>query len=71
VGDGRRRALFIAVKETYEVVEIYEWPGWLFAALLVLMLVLCAANTVLRVRRAHDLVEARSSSTGDADPEAA
>ena len=52
-------AFFIAVKETYEVVELYEWPLWLFVALLVVMLAACTANTVVRVRRAHQLLGAQ------------
>lgn len=55
-------AFFIAVKETYEVVELYEWPLWLFVALLVVMLAVCAANTVVRIRQAHQLVGARQPS---------
>jgi hypothetical protein len=53
-------AFFIAVKETYEVAELYAWPVAVFVALLVLMLAACAANTVVRVRRAHDLLEAKA-----------
>ncbi|MGI3785300.1 MAG: hypothetical protein ACRYG2_31485 [Janthinobacterium lividum] len=51
-------AFFIAVKETYEVVELYAWPLWLLVVLLVVMLAGCAANTVVRVRRAHQMVGA-------------
>ena len=51
-------AFFIAVKETYEVVELYEWPLWLFVVLLVVLLVACAGNTVVRIRRAHALLDA-------------
>lgn len=56
-------ALFIALKETYEVVELDAWPGWAFAVLLVVMLALAAANTVVRIRRAHGL----AGSTGAAE----
>ena len=57
-------AFFIAVKETYEVAELYEWPGWLFVVLLVVMLAGCAGNTVVRVKRAHEMVDgARRTST--------
>jgi len=49
-------AFFIAVKETYEVAELYEWPVAVFVVLLVVMLAVCAANTVVRVRRAHGLL---------------
>jgi hypothetical protein len=51
-------AFFIAVKETYEVVELYAWPLWLFVVLLVVLLAACAGNTVVRVRRAHALLDA-------------
>jgi hypothetical protein len=52
-------ALFIAVKETYEVVELYAWPRWLFVVLLLVMLAVCAGNTVVRIRRAHQLIGAQ------------
>ena len=54
-------AFFIAVKETYEVVELYAWPAWVFVALLVVLLAGSAANTVFRVRRAHEMVDAKAS----------
>ena len=53
-------AFFIAVKETYELAELYEWPLGVFVALLVVMLAVCAANTVVRVRQAHGLLEAKT-----------
>lgn len=56
-------AFFIAVKETYELAELSEWPGWVFATLLVVMLVLCAAHTVLRLRRTHALLDATARPT--------
>ena len=40
-------AFFIAVKETYELAEVYHWPIGVYVALLVVMLALCAANTVV------------------------
>ncbi|GAB2571086.1 hypothetical protein [Microlunatus antarcticus] len=63
-------AFFIAVKETYELAEVYVWPVGVFALLLVVMLAACAANTVVRVRRAHALVEAKAAAPSDraADP---
>ncbi|GAA3561011.1 hypothetical protein GCM10022197_15670 [Microlunatus spumicola] len=54
-------AFFIAVKETYEVAELYEWPIGVFVGLLVVMLAACAANTVVRVRGAHDLLETKAA----------
>lgn len=53
-------AFFIAVKETYEVVELYEWSLWVFVLLLLAMLALCAVNTVVRVRWAHQMVDRAS-----------
>lgn len=53
-------AFFIAVKETYEVTELYEWPLWTFVVLLVAMLALCAANTVVRITRAHQMTSRTS-----------
>lgn len=52
-------AFFIAVKETYELVEHYEGPLWLFVALLIVMLAVCAGNTVVRIRLAHRMIGAR------------
>jgi hypothetical protein len=49
-------AFFIAVKETWELHEVEEWPVAVFWALLPVMLVLAVAYTVLRVRRTHDLL---------------
>ncbi|MGI3782261.1 MAG: hypothetical protein ACRYG2_15985, partial [Janthinobacterium lividum] len=49
-------AFFIAVKETYEVVELYAWPLWVFVVLLLVMLAACAGNTVVRIRQAHQMV---------------
>lgn len=54
-------AFFIAVKETYEVTELYAWSLWIFVVLLVVMLAVCATNTVVRIRRAHEMVGRRPS----------
>jgi hypothetical protein len=43
-------ASLIAVKETWELHEAYEWPEWVFFALIVLMVVLCVGATVIRAR---------------------
>ncbi|SEQ57957.1 hypothetical protein [Microlunatus flavus] len=52
-------AFFIAVKETWELLETYEAPAWLLPVVLVLLLALCAAYTVVRVRWAHGVVDAK------------
>lgn len=49
-------AFFIALKETYELVEVYEWPGWVLPIVALVMLALSAANTVVRIRRAHQML---------------
>lgn len=46
----------IAVKETWELTEHYEWPVAVFVGLIVVMLVLSAANMGLRRRRSADLL---------------
>src|SRR6201996_8758304 len=46
-------ASLIAVKETWELHEAYEWPEWAFGLLVVGMLVFCVAITVGRTRRRH------------------
>lgn len=49
-------AFFIAIKETWELVEHDHWPLAIFWVLLVVMLILCTANTTVRVRRTHRLL---------------
>lgn len=44
-------AFLIAVKETWELVEAYHWPHWLFWTLCVVMVMACATNTAVNVRR--------------------
>jgi hypothetical protein len=43
-------ASLIAVKETWELHESYEWPEWTFWLGIVGMLVLCIGTTVNRAR---------------------
>jgi hypothetical protein len=43
-------ASLIAVKETWELHESYEWPEWVFWALLVAMLLFCVSTTRIRFR---------------------
>ncbi len=49
-------AVLIAVKETYEIHEYYEWPSWLGAAAVAVMLLAAGLNTAVRVRRGHELL---------------
>ncbi len=37
-------ASLLAVKETWEVCEQHEWPGWVFGVVLAVMFALCVAN---------------------------
>jgi hypothetical protein len=41
-------ASLIAVKETWELHESYEWPEWVFWGLIVVMLLVCVGTTRLR-----------------------
>ncbi len=49
-------AFFIAIKETWELLEAYAWPEWLIVPIVLIMVVAAAANTVVRVRRSHQLL---------------
>lgn len=44
-------AFLIAVKETWELREAYEWEDWAFWALIAVMVVVCIANTAMRISR--------------------
>lgn len=46
---------FIAVKETWELGEHYEWPVAVFWPLVAVMLLVCTLYTVVRTRRSHEL----------------
>lgn len=46
-------AFLIAIKETWELRESYEWPEWVFWATVVMMLVVCISTTRGRVLRRH------------------
>lgn len=56
VGGG---GLCIATKETYELVEGYAWPTWLFWVLCAVMLLACVVNTVLGAVVQRGATEAR------------
>ncbi len=54
-------AFLIAVKETWELDEVYAWPQAVFWVLLPLMAFLCVGNTIARVRRRKRVNAARSA----------
>ena len=55
-------AFLIAVKETWELREAYEWSTLIFYAIVVAMVMACAATTAVRIRRRYDiLAQARPS----------
>ena len=56
VGGG---GLLIATKETYELVEGNEWPGWLFWVLIVVMALVAASQAALQSARADRAAEKR------------
>ena len=50
-------AALIAAKETYELVENYEWPSWVFWPMAILMAALSAAHTVVRLRKTRMILQ--------------
>lgn len=50
-------ASLIAVKETWELVEQYEWPIWVFCVGLAAMAILCVSTTVTRMLRTQKEVD--------------
>ena len=56
-------AFLIAVKETWELTELQEWPTPTFWLLLVLMAALALGFTVWRMRRSTFLAHLSESST--------
>lgn len=56
-------AFFIAVKETWELHELYQWPVALFWILIPAMVVLAALQTAVRQKRNRELLT-------DSDPAA-
>ena len=49
-------AFFIAVKETWELCEIYHWPLIIFWLSIIFMLLGSAVNTIVRMRRTHAML---------------
>lgn len=50
-------ASLLAVKETWELVEQFEWPNWLFWVIFVVVFVLCVVNVVVRVNTSNKILE--------------
>lgn len=57
-------AFLIATKETWELRETYEWSVVAFWAIVVGMVMACAVNTVMRIKRREDIL--REGRTHDA-----
>ncbi|PJJ62185.1 hypothetical protein [Compostimonas suwonensis] len=60
-------AFLIAFKETWETTELFEWPWWVFAVLVVLISLLCVGHATFRLvltdralKRAEDAAPADS-----------
>lgn len=48
--------LLIAAKETWELIEHYEWPAWVFWVLVVAMIALASANAAHRTARSRTVL---------------
>lgn len=46
-------ALLLATKETWELVEQFEWPTWLFWVFVFVVFALCVANAVVRMNKSN------------------
>jgi hypothetical protein len=62
-------AALLAVDQTWQVIERYHWPGWLWWPLVTAMLVLSVVNTAVRMNRdeqvsgkAYELAEGAAAS---------
>ena len=49
-------AFLIALKETWELAEIYELPGWVYALAVVVLAVAAVANTIVRLSRSDRII---------------
>lgn len=49
-------ALLLATKETWELVQQFEWPLWLFWVLVVVVFALCVANAVVRMNNSNKIL---------------
>jgi glyoxylate carboligase len=46
----------LAVKETWEFIDLLHWPVWVFWALIVVMTILAISNAVRRVVNTHNVL---------------
>jgi len=54
-------ASLIAVKETWELVELLHWPSWMFWTLVVLAPLVCVGNTALKMARTQQVLKAEAA----------
>src|SRR6201992_4459484 len=59
----------LAAGETWEITEHYEWPGWGFWLLIVIMLAFAVVNTAVRMARNTRVLRQNTSSTGSTEGE--
>ena len=57
-------ASLIAIKETWEVIELLHWPSWVFWMLVVVAPLVCVGNTVLTMARTQQVLKAEAATTG-------
>lgn len=63
-------AFLVAIAETWQLREIYDWPLWAYFLAVLVMLLSCAANTALRMKRSHDLLQANDEAQATAATQA-
>ncbi len=57
-------ALLLAVKETWELVELFEWPAFVFWILVVVIVALCIGYAVTRTRRSNRALQPAEGGEG-------
>ena len=60
-------AVLIAIKETWELGEHYEWPTAVFWVLIVVMFIVSVGNTAARMSRGTAMIEASPGSASEPD----
>jgi hypothetical protein len=51
-------AFLIALKETWELTEHFELPLWLYIVAVVVLAILCIANTITRLSKSDEMIHA-------------
>jgi hypothetical protein len=59
-------AFFIALKETWELVELLEWPTWSYWVAVVLLALVCVTYTALSMRRSGNALKRDEKQAEDA-----